>query len=71
MTEQEHEQVHEQLEREADDLERQSDKLEEQIKDARGDWEAKKSDESIPGAQPEEDEHRDGPPPEADITPGD
>ena len=71
MTEQEHEQIHEQHEREADDLERESEKLEEHIKQARQDWEAKKNDESVPGAQPAEDEHRDEPPPEADITPGD
>jgi hypothetical protein len=69
----EHEQVHEQHEREADDLERQGDQLDEQIKDARQDWEAKKSDEHVPGAQPDaedEDEGGDGPPPEASITPG-
>jgi hypothetical protein len=52
----EHEQVHEQHEREADDLERQSEKLDEQIKEVRQDWESKQGDESVPGAQPDEDD---------------
>jgi phage shock protein A len=52
MTE-EHEQIHDDHEREADDLERQGDKLEEQIKETRQDWEAKKADESVPGARKE------------------
>jgi len=51
MTEHEHEQIHEQHEREADDLERESEKLEEHIKEARDDWESKKSDDSVPGAK--------------------
>jgi phage shock protein A len=52
MTE-EHEQIHDDHEREADDLERQGDKLEKQIKETRQDWEAKKADESVPGAREE------------------
>jgi hypothetical protein len=55
MTE-EHEQIHDDHEREADDLERQGDKLEEQIKETRHDWEAKKADESVPGAREEQDD---------------
>ena len=38
------------LEREADDLEHSSDELKEKIEDASSDWEARKSDASIPGA---------------------
>jgi hypothetical protein len=57
-------------EREADDMERRSEELEKKIEETRADWEAKKSDESVPGAQDEE-EAGEGPPPEADITPGD
>ncbi|HEY1597628.1 MAG TPA: hypothetical protein VGF74_19680 [Thermoleophilaceae bacterium] len=53
--EQEHDRVADQHEEEADDLERQGDKLDEEIKEARDDWDAKKRDESIPGAQEEED----------------
>jgi hypothetical protein len=73
----EHEQLHERAEREADDLERRSEELGERIDRTRQDWESKKSDESVPGARPEdpaqEDDRaaRDGPPREADITPGD
>jgi hypothetical protein len=52
----EHERIHEEHEREADDLERQGDKLDEELKQVKGDWEAKKSDDSVPGAQPDEDE---------------
>jgi hypothetical protein len=59
------------LEEQADDLERQNEQLAEHVKKARDDWESKKSDESVPGAPPDEDEQGDGPPPEADITPGD
>jgi hypothetical protein len=71
MTEHEHEQIHEQHEREADDLEREGQRLKEHIKEARDDWEAKKNDDSVPTAQPGTGEHRDEPPPEADITPDD
>jgi chromosome segregation ATPase len=38
------------LEREADDLEDSSDQLKETIEDASSDWEARKSDTSVPGA---------------------
>jgi hypothetical protein len=70
MTESEHERIHEQAEREADDLERRNEELGEHVKEARGDWESKKNDQTIPGAVAEEEEEE-GPPPEADITPGD
>ena len=58
-------------EREADDMERRSEELEHEIEEARADWDAKKSDATVPGAQPDEEESGDGPPPEADVTPGD
>ena len=74
----EHEEQHERAEQEADDLERRNDKLGDDIHRARQDWESKKSDVSVPGAQPEHSDREhdradeDGPPPEADaITPGD
>ena len=51
MTEHEHEQIHEQHEREADDLEREGQRLKEHIKEARDDWESKKTDDSVPGAK--------------------
>jgi hypothetical protein len=41
-------------EREADDLERESEKLKDHIKEARDDWESKKSDDSVPGAPPDD-----------------
>jgi hypothetical protein len=58
-------------EREADDMERRSEALEKEIEETRSDWESKKSDETVPGAQQEEEERDEGLPPEADITPGD
>jgi hypothetical protein len=67
----EHQRIHERAEREADDLQRRNEELGEHIDDARQDWETKKGDESVPGAQPDEEEHDDAPPPEADVTPGD
>lgn len=74
----EYDEVYERAEHQGDDLEEQKDKLEEDIEKTRKDWESKKSDESVPGARPEDEaEERDradedGPPPEADaITPGD
>jgi chromosome segregation ATPase len=68
----EHDEVYERAEREADDLERKKDKLDEDIERTRKDWESKQSDESVPGARPDEDDEEDGPPPEADVvTPGD
>jgi hypothetical protein len=73
----EYEELHDRAQREADDLERRGEQLREEIEATRGDWESKKHDESVPGAQPEEpaDERdradEDGPPPEAQITPGD
>jgi hypothetical protein len=58
-------------EREADDMERRSEKLEREIEETKADWDAKKSDVTVPGAQADDDPSEGGPPPEADITPGD
>ena len=41
----EHERIHEEAEREADDLEHRTEELGEHVKKARDDWESKKSDE--------------------------
>jgi hypothetical protein len=71
MSDAEHERIHEQAEREADDLERRNKQLDEHIKETRQDWEAKKSDEAIPGAVADDEEDSQPLPPEADITPGD
>jgi hypothetical protein len=58
--------------REVDDMERRSEKLQKEIEETQADWEAKKSDSTVPGAQDREEETGDGPPPEADVvTPGD
>lgn len=44
------------IDKEADDLAEQSERLGEEVADVRDDWEAKKGDASLPGAQPREDE---------------
>jgi hypothetical protein len=46
----EHHDRADELEREADDAGERSERLEREVEDARSDWEAKKSDESAPGA---------------------
>jgi hypothetical protein len=71
MTEQEHERIHEEAEREADDLERRNEELGEHAQQARQDWDSKKSDTTVPGAIEGDEEDSESPPPEADITPGD
>ncbi len=47
------------LDREAADLGQQSAKLDREIGETQRDWEAKKADESVPGAQPSEEEPAD------------
>jgi hypothetical protein len=51
-------------EREADELEERSEQLGEEIAEVRKDWERKKADDSVPGAQNPET----GLPPEANVT---
>ena len=56
MAEQEHERIHEEAEREAEDLERRNKELGEHVEQTRQDWKSKKQDESVPGAKSAEDE---------------
>jgi hypothetical protein len=42
------------LEQEADELEQHSDRLGDEVQDARQDWQQKRSDPSVPGANPPE-----------------
>jgi hypothetical protein len=42
-------------EREVEEMQKRSDRLEEDIADVRKDWESKKGDSSVPGAQPDDD----------------
>jgi hypothetical protein len=51
-------------EKQADELEERSERLGEEIADVREDWERKKADDSVPGAQNPET----GLPPEANVT---
>jgi hypothetical protein len=46
--------VSEEPERELEDMEERADKLEDEIDEVREDWERKKSDSSVPGAQPDD-----------------
>ena len=58
--------------RELEDMEKRSEKLQQEIEETQSDWEAKKSDTTVPGAMEQDEETGEGPPPEADvITPGD
>jgi hypothetical protein len=66
-----HEERADRVERELDDMERESDELGDRIEDARKDWERKKADPSVPGAdEPQEEDDREKPPPEADFPAG-
>jgi hypothetical protein len=59
------------LEDEADDLEQRSEKLGEQTDDVAQEWERKRSDPSVPGAQPREEDEEDAPPTGAPSGKGD
>ena len=50
MTEHEYERRADELARETQDMEQRAERLEEEIDEARGDWERKKRDSSVPGA---------------------
>ena len=50
------ERLADQLDAGADDLQEKSDKLEDEISDARRDWEAKRRDSGVPGADPPADD---------------
>jgi hypothetical protein len=47
---------HAEPERDVEEMEERSERLEEEIEDTRKDWEGKKSDPSVPGAAPDDDE---------------
>jgi hypothetical protein len=51
------------LEDEADDLERRSDELEHKTEDASQEWQSKRADPNVPGAQPPPEEDEDDAPP--------
>jgi hypothetical protein len=50
----EHEEHAERAERGIEEIEERTERLGEHIEEAKRDWEQKKSDERVPGAQPEE-----------------
>jgi predicted nucleic acid-binding Zn-ribbon protein len=52
----EHDERAGELEHEADDMEERAERLEEEIGDVKEDWERKKADPSVPGAQDEDDD---------------
>jgi hypothetical protein len=52
----EHEEQAERMEHDAERMEHESERVGDHIEEARRDWEAKEQDESVPGAQPDEDE---------------
>lgn len=58
MNERDPDQLADELEREADKLEEHGKELGEKVEDARGDWERKRADPSVPGALPRESEDR-------------
>ena len=65
----EHERQAEQADRELADMEHRSDQVREEIERARRDWESKKGDERVPGADAEA-APAEEPPPEADFPAG-
>jgi hypothetical protein len=54
MSETDPEELAQQLEREGDELEERSDKLQAGAQEARQDWERKRADQGVPGANPHE-----------------
>jgi hypothetical protein len=52
----EHEEQAGRMEREADRMEHESEQVDEGIEEARRDWERKKQDPNVPGAQPDSEE---------------
>jgi hypothetical protein len=60
------------LEEQGDDMEQRSEDLERQVENVREEFKRKQQSEDVPGAQdPNDLTDSSGPPPEADITPGD
>jgi hypothetical protein len=52
---------------ELNEMERRTDRLEENIRETREDWERKKRDSSVPGADGDPERAEGGPPPEQDY----
>lgn len=63
----EHDERAEQAEREVADMQKRSERLEEEIEDVREDWQRKRRDENVPGAESPPEEDEEGPPPEAEY----
>jgi hypothetical protein len=55
-----YERRHEEVERELGDMERRSERLDDEIDKAREDWESKKREARVPGADPVPDAHEPG-----------
>jgi hypothetical protein len=51
-----HEELHSELDADAQDLEQRAEEVGERIDDARTDWERKKEDSTVPGAQADDDQ---------------
>jgi predicted nucleic acid-binding Zn-ribbon protein len=60
----------EEIDRELHDMEERTEHLEDEIEDAREDWERKKRDPSVPGAEGDPDRAEEELPPEADEPGG-
>jgi hypothetical protein len=69
MADRDHKQLADKLEHESETLERHGRELEDEIKDAKSDWERKRADPGIPGANPPE-EGGDEEPSEQQTPPG-
>ena len=61
MTERDPHELSQSLEREAEELARQGDEVKDAVKETREDWERKRRDENVPGAQPPEHSESDEP----------
>ena len=61
-------QLADKLESESDRMDRRTSELEDQVGKVRDDWERKRRDDSVPGAEPP-DHAEEGPPPEAEEPP--
>ena len=59
------------FEEQADNLEERSEKLSEETEDAATEWERKRSDPNVPGAQPRAEDEQDAPPTGAPSGKGD
>ena len=51
MTQEDHQDLHRELEREADDLEHAGQDLDQKLQQTKADWESRQNSESVPGAE--------------------